>query len=209
MSGRHTGGGCLSVAVFLLLVPLGCMATPLMLLQQADGQVLASPPLIPGAPLDRYDSGDGRPPGSGGADGGCGQQVTPPGSVRLSPPLVAPLSSPFGWRPDPIGWGWDCHTGVDWAADAGTPVRAGAGGRVAWAGWHGGYGKLIRLDHGDGLETWYAHLSRVLVEPDQAVAGGDVIGLVGSTGRSTGAHLHFEVRVDGAPVDPGPWLEGG
>jgi len=80
---------------------------------------------------------------------------------------------------------------------------------VVFVGWYGGYGILVRISHGQGIETWYGHLAAASVRPGQAVRAGEVIGLVGSTGRSTGPHLHFEVRVNGQPVDPLNFLAGG
>ena len=98
------------------------------------------------------------------------------------------------------------HAGVDFAAPAGTPIRAAAGGTVAFAGVRGGYGNLVILDHGDGMQTWYAHQRDVAVMEGQRVPAGGILGTVGSTGRSTGPHLHLEVRRDGEPVDPLPLL---
>lgn len=113
------------------------------------------------------------------------------------------MTSSFGFRMDPVdGHGMQFHQGLDIAAPTGTPVRAAAPGKVVAAGWAGRYGQAVLVDHGDGLETLYAHLSRALVAMDQQVAGGAEIGLVGSTGRSTGPHLHFEVRRSGEAMDP-------
>ena len=94
------------------------------------------------------------------------------------------------------------HSGIDFAAGHGTPIQAAADGVVSRAGWGGGYGKVVRLGHADGLETRYAHMSSIAVAPGQRVSQGDVIGYVGSTGLSTGAHLHYEVRRGGAAIDP-------
>jgi murein DD-endopeptidase MepM/ murein hydrolase activator NlpD len=94
------------------------------------------------------------------------------------------------------------HEGIDIAAPAGTPIRAAAAGTVIYAGWLGGYGNLIVLDHGSGLSTAYAHQSALAAGQGQQVAQGQVIGYVGDTGHSFGPHLHFEVRVNGVPVDP-------
>ena len=100
------------------------------------------------------------------------------------------------------------HPGVDIGADYGTPVHASAAGTVAAAGWDGGYGQKIDIDHGNGYHTWYAHLSKMEVQPGQYVVKGQEIGLVGSTGFSTGPHLHYQVMLDGATVDPTPYLTG-
>jgi murein DD-endopeptidase MepM/ murein hydrolase activator NlpD len=94
------------------------------------------------------------------------------------------------------------HEGIDIAVPSGTPVRASASGTVIHAGWLGGYGNLVVIDHGDGLATAYGHNSALLVAVGQNVSQGETISLSGSTGNSTGPHVHFEVRVNGVPVDP-------
>lgn len=100
------------------------------------------------------------------------------------------------------------HPGVDLGADYGDVVRASAAGTVASAGWDGGYGQKIDIDHGNGYHTWYAHLSKMEVQPGQYVHKGQEIGLVGSTGFSTGPHLHYQVMLNGSPIDPTPYLDG-
>jgi len=112
------------------------------------------------------------------------------------------LSSGVGARRDPINGSRDFHEGLDISADHGTNVYATADGTVAQAAVEGGYGNLIVVDHGYGLETRYGHLSRYKVRTGEKVRRGDVLGLVGSTGRSTGAHLHYEVRVNGRLLNP-------
>ena len=112
------------------------------------------------------------------------------------------VTSGYGLRWDPLGAGWRAHAGVDLAAAYGSPVVASANGRVSAARWQGGYGLLVALDHGAGVETRYGHLSQLSVQEGQVVKKGDVIGYVGSTGRSTGPHLHYEVREGGRAVDP-------
>ena len=112
------------------------------------------------------------------------------------------LSSRVGSRQDPIDGGRDFHQGLDISADNGTPVYATADGTVRTTGREGGYGNLVVVDHEYGLETRYGHLSRFIVKPGAKVKRGDVIGLVGSTGRSTGSHLHYEVRVNGRLLNP-------
>ena len=119
-----------------------------------------------------------------------------PSASGLIWPVLGPVTSPFGVR-----WG-RMHEGIDIAAPTGTAIRAAAGGTVIHAGWLGGYGNLVIIDHGNGIATAYGHQSSVAVGSGQAVAQGQTIGYVGSTGHSTGPHLHFEVRVNGAPVDP-------
>lgn len=120
-------------------------------------------------------------------------------------PLEGRLSSPFGWRNIAVN-GNRFHAGVDIVANSGTPVAAARDGLVTRAGWWGTYGNVVVLDHGDGSETRYAHLSRVTVAAGDAVRQGDVVGAVGSTGASTGPHLHFELRFDGRAVDPLQYL---
>ena len=100
------------------------------------------------------------------------------------------------------------HEGVDIPSPTGTPVRAVMDGTVVRAGWAGGYGNLVEIDHGDGMLTRYGHLSTIFAGPLARVRRGETIGAVGSTGRSTGSHLHYEVRINGRAIDPGPWLNG-
>ncbi len=111
-------------------------------------------------------------------------------------------TSGFGYRRDPKGAGTRMHEGTDMAGAYGTPVYATADGVVVHAGWDSGYGRLVRIQHAFGLETRYAHLSQVRVEVGQRVSRGDRIGDMGNSGRSTGTHLHYEVRINGTPVNP-------
>lgn len=124
----------------------------------------------------------------------------------LRPLMASPVpgveSSGFGWRRDPINRRGKFHKGTDFRADRGTPVYAAGAGVVAFTGRQSGYGKIIYVDHGGGLVTRYAHLHRIEVEPGTPVTAGGQIGQVGSTGRTTGPHLHFEVRVQGRAIDP-------
>ncbi|MFN2466801.1 MAG: murein hydrolase activator EnvC [Gaiellaceae bacterium] len=125
--------------------------------------------------------------------------AAPPSAVSsagLIWPVSAPLTSPFGWR-----WG-RMHEGIDLGAGYGTPIRAASSGTVIHAGWLGGYGNLVIIDHGGSISTAYGHQSSIAVGTGQSVSQGQVIGYVGSTGHSTGPHLHFEVRVNGGAVDP-------
>src|SRR6185369_5521892 len=101
------------------------------------------------------------------------------------------------------------HTGLDFRAEYGAPVRATGTGKVTVAEWSAGYGNLVELDHGNGVTTRYAHLSAIGVGVGQTVAAGALLGRVGSTGRSTGAHLHYEARIDDEPVDPQRLLRAG
>ena len=119
------------------------------------------------------------------------------------------MSSPFGMRMDPFVRGPAIHTGVDMRGDPGDPVRATATGTVTTASVNGGYGKMVEIDHGNGLSTRYGHLSAIDVSVGQSVRIGQTIGKIGSTGRSTGPHLHYETRVDGEAVDPQKYLRAG
>ena len=127
-----------------------------------------------------------------------------PGS--FSWPVTGTITSPFGWRSNPFGGSPEFHQGLDIAAPSGTTVTAAAGGTVIMAQWYGGYGNYILIDHGGGYSTGYGHLSAIYVSNGQSVSRGQAIGAVGSTGQSTGPHLHFEVRINGKPVDPAPRL---
>lgn len=139
----------------------------------------------------------------------------PPGPAAGAPapkpnaPAALPrISSRFGLRIDPFHRAARMHEGIDIPGPAGTPVRAADTGVVRFAGRAGGYGNLIEVAHGGGLSTRYAHLSRILVPAGAQVARGDTIALMGSTGRSTGSHLHFELRANGRARDPLPHLGG-
>jgi murein DD-endopeptidase MepM/ murein hydrolase activator NlpD len=124
-------------------------------------------------------------------------------------PVFGTLESGVGGRRNPFsGRGFEYHEGQDIDANFGAPVQAAASGRVIIAGWQRGYGKVVYVDHGNGLSTRYGHLSEIDVAVGQTVTQGQTIGLVGSTGRSTGPHLHYEVRVNNQPVDPKPYLPG-
>ena len=119
------------------------------------------------------------------------------------------FSSGFGVRSDPFLGRPAMHTGLDFRASTGDPVRATANGKVVNAGWSGGYGRMVEIDHGNGLSTRYGHLSEIGVKIGQQISIGQVIGAVGSTGRSTGPHLHYETRIDGDAVDPQKFLRAG
>ncbi|WP_241527231.1 M23 family metallopeptidase [Sphingomonas turrisvirgatae] len=117
------------------------------------------------------------------------------------------LTSSFGVRSDPFHGGAAMHAGIDIPGPVGTPVYATADGVVGRSGVAGGYGNLVTVNHGKGIETRYGHLSKILVASNTRVRRGQLIGLMGSTGRSTGSHLHYEVRVDGAAVNPTPFMQ--
>jgi murein DD-endopeptidase MepM/ murein hydrolase activator NlpD len=131
----------------------------------------------------------------------------PLGSGRFSSPILGgSMTSPFGWRVHPIFGTRRLHTGMDFGVGAGTPIRAADHGVILEAGWMGGYGKAVMVDHGQGLVTLYAHTSAFYVTAGQRVRKGQIIAAVGSTGYSTGPHLHLEVRRNGTPVDPSPYF---
>jgi murein DD-endopeptidase MepM/ murein hydrolase activator NlpD len=142
----------------------------------------------------------------------------PPAPPAPPPPVVAPAPPPPPPPPQFVrpgtgrltsGYGsrWGrLHAGIDLAAGVGAPISAVAAGTVTSAGSEGGYGRAVRIQHDDGTLTLYAHMSQLLVTTGQRVTAGTYVGLEGSSGHSTGPHLHFEVRVGGVPVDPAPWL---
>ncbi len=121
-------------------------------------------------------------------------------------PVEGRLMSPFGARTDPFSGEGVIHKGVDLQAPMGTPVHAAADGVVVRSDWESGYGKLVIIDHGNGLQTYYGHLSRYDVVPGEEVRRGDVIARSGASGRVTSPHLHYEVRINGIPVNPYPYL---
>jgi len=122
-------------------------------------------------------------------------------------PIRGTISSGFGWRRNPMGGsGSEHHSGVDIPASTGTPIRAAGGGTVVFSGWRNGYGNTVMIDHGSGIVTLYAHNTRNSVSVGQEVSRGEVIAYVGSTGRSTGPHLHYEVQINGVARNPVPFL---
>jgi murein DD-endopeptidase MepM/ murein hydrolase activator NlpD len=131
--------------------------------------------------------------------------------VPLRKPLTGELdmTSPFGVRIDPFVHEASMHTGMDFRGNIGDPIRATAAGKVVKAGWEGGYGQMVEIDHGEGLTTRYGHLSEIDVTVGQTVHIGQMIGHLGSTGRSTGPHLHYETRVNGEAVNPEKFLAAG
>jgi len=135
-----------------------------------------------------------------GSSGSYSPPDSTPSSAGLIWPVSGPVVSPFGMR-----WG-RMHEGIDIAVGYGTPIHAAASGRVVYAGWMSGYGNLVAIDHGRGLSTAYGHQSRIAVSNGQTVSQGQVIGYVGCTGHCFGPHLHFEVRINGSPVDPMGYL---
>lgn len=129
------------------------------------------------------------------------------GIPQVVPASVENITSGFGYRRDPFNGHAAMHSGIDFKGEVGSPIFAAAEGRVTFAGWKAGYGQAIEITHGNGMLTRYAHLSRIGVRVGQEVAAGDTIGGLGSTGRSTGPHLHFEVRINDRAVNPRPFLE--
>ena len=136
-------------------------------------------------------------------------------ATLITVPLRAPVTgeidetSPFGVRVDPFLHVPAMHTGIDFRGDMGEPIHATAAGTVTLAGWSGGYGNMVEVDHGNGLATRYGHLSAIDVKVGQTIRIGQVIGRLGSTGRSTGPHVHYETRVNGEAVNPAKFLDAG
>ena len=128
--------------------------------------------------------------------------------VPSSAPVDGPIGSGFGFRTDPINGRSALHTGLDFPAETGTAVHAAAGGLVLASEWHPEYGQVLEIDHGNGLSTRYAHCSVIEVPVGALVKRGQLVARVGASGRSTGAHLHFEVLLDGVPQDPARFLAG-
>lgn len=137
---------------------------------------------------------------------GCRPTVLQPADLHADPAVPLPfpgrVTSHFGWRQDPFGAGPRFHSGIDLAADCGREVDAVADGRVTFAGETPGYGRTVVIEHEGGASTRYAHLAAIDVRAGEPVVAGEIIGTVGQTGRSTGPHLHFELRQNGRPVDP-------
>lgn len=161
--------------------------TQLILAMQQPDPVPAPTPTAPG--------------GTGGAGGGSGGGGAV-GTGQFLRPVPGPITSYFGTRVHPISGVVKMHTGLDFGSGYGTPIVAGGTGVVIAAGYQGGYGNTVIIDHGGGIATLYGHQSSLAVSAGQTVTAGQVVGYVGSTGYSTGAHLHWEVRVNGTPVDP-------
>lgn len=127
-------------------------------------------------------------------------------SIPSAYPVYGTITSPFGTRKSPFGYGTEFHPGIDISVPQGTPVKAAGKGVVTYAGWLSGYGKAVIINHGYGIQSVYGHNSQILVEVGQSVKRGDIIAKSGNTGRSTGPHVHFEIRVNGNPVDPMKYL---
>lgn len=204
-------------------LPLATLPAP----RPGLARLLAVLPATPRRPSAVEPAAAGPGPDTEGSDPGPPATVLPPPAALLAReseiargrsldglPLFPPLPtleivSRFGPRPSPFTGLPSRHEGIDLRAAPGSPVRAAGAGRVVKAGREGPFGLLVEIDHGGGLATRYAHLSRILVRPGERVPAGRVIGRVGSSGRSTGPHLHYELRVAGVPVDPSRLLEAG
>ena len=124
------------------------------------------------------------------------------GSGAMLWPLAGEITSDFGWRTHPITGSQSFHSGIDIGGDYGEPIYAAQAGTVEYAGWISGYGNAVIINHGGGISTLYGHCQALLVSTGQSVAQGELIAECGSTGNSTGPHCHFEVRVNGEPVNP-------
>lgn len=130
------------------------------------------------------------------------RSVAPDLSILTTQPVEGVRSSGYGWRDDPFRHTQRFHSGADFPSKLGTPIAAAGNGIVTFAGRASGYGNMVLIDHGGGVTTLYGHLRRIEVDRGSNIAAGDRIGQVGRTGRATGPHLHFEVRIDGRPIDP-------
>jgi murein DD-endopeptidase MepM/ murein hydrolase activator NlpD len=129
--------------------------------------------------------------------------------IPTSRPVMGSIGSGFGFRSDPFSGAPALHTGLDFPGESGTPIQAAAGGVVLATEFHPAYGHVLEIDHGNGLVTRYAHTSKMLVKRGDLVKRGQTIAEVGTSGRSTGPHLHFEVLVEGVHQDPAKFLAGG
>ena len=170
--------------------------------QMATGDILAAEVVKGGTSYQAFYYRSGSKGSEGGnyydQDGTVVQQKT---GFNIEPLVYTRISSPFGYRMHPTLHTWRLHTGIDYAAPSGTPVKASADGIITFKGWKGGYGNAVMIQHANGIETLYAHLS-AFSQAQGNVRSGEVIGFVGSTGRSTGPHLHYEARINGQPVNP-------
>jgi len=146
--------------------------------------------------------------GSSSKGSTSGGRIVYSGGVFCWPaPSYTYISSPFGYRIHPVYGTRKYHSGLDLAAPGGSPILAAADGTVRFSGWNGGYGNCLIIDHGGGIQTLYGHSSKLLVSVGQKVSRGQKVALVGTTGTSTGNHLHFEVLNNGVATDPMPYLQ--
>lgn len=166
-----------------------------------------------GTPLSTSSLGSGsnKPSGAPGTSSGSGKASAGKQTLKFARPVAGRITSGFGTRKDPINGRTKTHTGIDFGVGTGTPIHASAAGTVVFSGSRGANywaGNHVIIDHGGGYQTLYAHQSRVKARVGARVQQGEVIGFVGSTGRATGPHLHFEIHINGRPVDPAPYLSG-
>lgn len=166
----------------------------------AGGSTLTAAQEMPAVTVSRAGDALGAPASLAAA----GRPVTGPRLAYQARARPGRLTSNFGLRQHPLLGGLRFHQGIDLAANAGAPVYSAAAGTVAGTGWHGGYGLLVTVRYPQGMQSRYAHLSGVAVSPGQTIRKGQLIGFVGSTGRTTGPHLHYEVRINGIAVNPLP-----
>ena len=166
----------------------------------AGGSAVATAESAPAVTVSRSGDALGAPASLAGA----GRQLAGPRLAYQARTRPGRLTSNFGLRQHPLLGGVRFHQGIDLAANAGAPVYSPAAGTVAATGWHGGYGLLVTVRYPQGMQSRYAHLSGVAVSPGQTIRKGQLIGFVGSTGRTTGPHLHYEVRVNGTAINPLP-----
>lgn len=189
------------------------------ILSAADFEVVTAKLTVDSPETLQYGSEDavavGVITGTGGEDIGSEQAVegTTFASYTVSAPVTLPvenarLSSPFGYRTNPVSGNYGFHTGIDLAVPENTPVAAAYGGVVTSSGESDVWGKFVLVEHSEGFETYYCHLNDIYAPEGTVLRSGETLGLVGSTGWSTGPHLHFEVRIDGIRVDPEPLIFG-
>ena len=162
----------------------------------AESKALADASAQLAARIQAAQAADRSSSGDGSTDTSPSPAPSPSSPTSFIWPVSGPITSPFGMR-----WG-TLHPGIDIGVPTGTPIHAAAAGKVIWCGWMSGYGNLVMIDHGGNLATLYGHQSRVAVSCGESVSQGQVIGYSGCTGFCTGPHVHFEVRVNGSPVDP-------
>lgn len=205
MSFRDTVLIALAIPIWISFYPSHAHADSSDGIERANAAQRSANPSLPSGQLPTGDDGNFR---KKMLDWNAPPSVPTKEALEATRPLGFPLrnvrrfSSYFGMRADPLGMGFRMHSGVDIPGRLGANVMATEAGVVIFAGWAGDYGNLVIIDHGNGLQTRYGHLLRSLVTPGERIDKSIVIGLLGSTGRSTGAHLHYEVRISGSPVNP-------
>ena len=176
--------------------------------RQYDEMMAASEQVAKLIQQSKYKPPPSPPQSSSSSSSSSGEvyRAAPSGSGGMIWPVSGPITSPFGWRTHPIFGNQRFHSGLDIGADYGVPIHAAKAGTVSHAGWIGGYGNTVMIEHGDGIVTLYGHNQSLNVSVGQQVSQGQVIAYCGSTGNSTGPHCHFEVRLNGEPVSPYNYL---